>query len=121
MAATWMTIDIVPARLPCPSEKPQMSFTGTGFEVTSSGGSFAGRMVSLTLLTKLLYHGTSTADRSRSRCRSGSFGVPDAPMFLCDGVIQNATAASRATVLHYVDAASRSGLQRLALGILLFP
>src|SRR5262249_48216496 len=44
---------------------PQISFTATGCEVTSRGGSLGGLIASLTFLTKDLYQGSSICSASR--------------------------------------------------------
>src|SRR5689334_18799483 len=60
--------------------RPQMSFTATGFEVTSRGGSFGGLKNSLTLRMNPLIQGSSTSATSRccrctSAARSDEFGT----------------------------------------------
>src|SRR5213082_3553273 len=51
-----------------------MSFTATGFEVTSSGGSLGGLIRSLMFWTKDVYQGASTSFTSRrSRWSSGLY------------------------------------------------
>src|SRR5437762_13506536 len=63
----WIASDINPDSFLRPYS-PHMSLTATGFDVTSSGGSLGGLMVSQTFWTNDLYHGSSTSAASK-RCR----------------------------------------------------
>src|SRR5215813_7406530 len=67
---SWNPVDIMKDFFWRPY-RPQMSFTATGLEVTSSGGSFGGLMNSLTFRTKDRYQGSSTSEtRSRDKWSS---------------------------------------------------
>src|SRR5262245_15280457 len=56
----------------CRPYSPQMSFTATGCEVTSSGGSLGGLIASLILVMNDLYQGSSTSGgKRRERWSSG--------------------------------------------------
>src|SRR5215470_14682978 len=60
--------------LSCPY-RPHMSFTATGLDVTSRGGSFGGLIVSLMLRTRDLNQGSGSAANKCERCRSASESV----------------------------------------------
>src|ERR1051326_6489014 len=92
--------------------KPQMGFTATGRDVTSSGGSLGGDNVSLMFCTNERYNGSSISD-ARSLARWSS-GLVMKGLLGCDkSAILTTSSPQRATAYRYWTSNTTAPLLRL--------